>query len=334
MDKERFESRSETIGLWKAHDYVPPRGWETTSLDGLLEAVAEVCPRYAQAPEVLQLRRQVQNQLLKLRLPHAQIQELLNFKGKLPDLVLILDALFLRFKSDFPDTLRLKVIELRSAHLRAKLQLFKQGVLGFAPALAFDHRNKVLNAYLDTVQARMRGTQTSNQTLAIGTVVVGAGYALPAGTDTTLGHQLGSGLVPGEVDVNGYQTTWITHFMLTDNNGATTTVASVTDVDNKHFTLTSAAGFQIGDRIEVQSASGAVKTTISSLIGTSVVTEDAIPGLAVTNPVIQIWGESGLKGNADGTTLLTHSQFSDGGYTKTSGKSTLVESAVIERSVG
>jgi len=334
IDKERFESRKETIGLWKGFDYTPPWGWATTSLDGLLEAVSEQVPHFDRAPAVVRLRRETQALLLKLRLSHAQVRELLAFEGKQHELVPILDQLIRRFgENPLTLALRHRLLELRSARMRAKLDLFKQGVLGFAPAIAFDEHNKVLNSYLDGLQARNRGTQTANQTLQIKTAEVGAGYATPAGGDVALGHLLGVGKVPGEIDVQGYQTTWITHFLLGDNNGATTTVAAVTSPTQ--FQLTLGTGFQQGDRIEVQSSLGSIKTTITALTGgVNATVNTPVPGIAITNPVIQIWGESGLKGNADGTTLFTHSQFSDGGYTKTLHKSILVESAIIERSVG
>jgi hypothetical protein len=331
MDKERFESGKQTIGLWKGFEYIPPPGWRTTPLDGLLLATRErVDP--SRDPAVIRLRRQAQSGLLKTRMPQATVRELLAFEGKLPDLLPILNQLQAKFGRDFPDSLRKTLIELRSARMRCLLERFKAGVLGFAPTLAFDHHNKVLNAYLDAVQARMQGTQSANQTLEVQTVEVGAGYPTPAGTDTALQHLLGAGKAPGEIDVVGYQTTWITHFELADNNGAETTIAAVTDTT--HITLTSATGFANGDRIEIQTSGGSFKRTITALAGADATLDTAVTGMAITNPVLQIWGESGLKGNNDGTTLFTHSQFSDGGYTKTEHKSILVESAIIERSVG
>lgn len=327
MEKEIFRNYMQTIGLWKGWDYTPTAAYKTTSLNGLLEAVTHERPNWANAQAIVRLQRLAQGMLLKTReVSHAKIRELINWDRSLAELVLVLNA----YEKVFPSGLRRTLIELRSARMRTKLELFKSGVLGFTPQLAFDHHNRVVVGYLDAIQARMQGTQTSNQTLEVQTVEVGAGYAIPAESDTAMGHIIGSGKVPGEMDVTGYQTTWITHFELADNNGATTTVATVTD--STHFTLTSATGFQVGDRICVE-ASSPVKTTISALSGVNVTTEDPIPGLAVSNPAFQIWGESGLKGNADGTTLFTHSRFSDGGYIKKSSKSILVESAIIERGV-
>lgn len=329
MDRERLVSRKETIGTWKGVEFTPPSGWKTTSLDGLLEAVAEQCRNWDRTPAVVSLQRHARTLLLKLNISHAKIRELLTFDGKLHELMPILNQLDPKGKEM---KLRKTLIDLRSARMRARLNLFYKGVLGFQPQVAFDHTNKVMNAYLDGLQARMRATQTSNQTLEVKTIEVGAGYATPDEEDEEIGHVLGSGKVPGEVDVLGYQTTWITHFGLTDNNGATTTVAAVTNTTE--FELTDDTGFEVGDRLEVQSSLGAVKTTITDLTAGVATVNTPVPGIAISNPVIQIWGCSGIKGNDDGTTLFTHSQFSGGGYTKTVNKSILVESAIIERSVG
>lgn len=74
MDKERFESGKQTIGLWKGFEYIPPPGWRTTPLDGLLLATRErVDP--SRDPAVIRLRRQAQSGLLKTRMPQATVRE-------------------------------------------------------------------------------------------------------------------------------------------------------------------------------------------------------------------------------------------------------------------
>lgn len=329
MDRARFASYKETIGTWKGRDWTPPSGWKNITLDGILQAVVAQCPRWDRTPTIVRMRRQAQNLLLKSYVTQAQSKELLNFDGTLLELADMLNAIDPKGNETM---LRKALIELRSAKLKAKLDLFYKGALGFKPELAFDHTNLVLNAYLDASQALKLGTATSNQTLEVKTIEVGSAYSTPQETDTAMGNIIGSGKAPGEVDVNGYQTTWITHFQLSENNGATTTVAAVTSTTE--FELTDDTGFAVGDRLEVQSSLGSVKTTITDLTASVATVDTAVPGVAISDPIIQIWGESGIKGNDDGTTLFTHSLFSGGGYTKTSSKSILVESAIIERSVG
>lgn len=321
----QLKSYFETIGLWKGWDYTPNSAYRTTDLPDLLCAVAQERPNWHHNPDVVKAHRFAQNLLLKAKVSHVKIRELLNWERPLGELIEAMNSL------EIEPVLRKALVELRSAKVRAKLELFKQGVLGFTPELAFDHSNRVVNGYLDTIQAMMAGTATSNQTLEVKTVEVGAGYAVPAETDASMGHIIGTGKAWGEMDITGYQTTWITNFMMADNNGAATTIAAVTDTT--HFTLTDATGFQVGDRIYVEATGGAVKTTISALSGSDVTSEDAITGMIVTDPVTQIWGEGGLKGNLDGATLFTHSRFSEGGYPKKNNRSILVENAVLERSV-
>lgn len=321
------------LGTWRGFEYEPTREWRRAGLAELLGAVRERRPQVS--AEIRQRERACRQALLQLRLRQTAVRELLAFEGPMPELGAMIASLQRFFPAERPQEFRRfrqALLELRSARCGQIVELLKGGALGFDMVPVFDHTNRVVEGYLDTIQARQQGTATANETLEIKTVIVGAGYAAPGVADTVLGHQIGSGVVPGEELVTGYQTTWISQFGLADNNGATTTIAAITDTT--HFQLTSGTGFQVGDRIEVQATGGTVKTTILALSGgVNVTTEDVITGMALTNPIIQIWGESGLKGNADGNTMLTHSRFSDGGYTKTNQKSILVESAITQRSV-
>lgn len=327
MDKAKFTSCHKTIGRWTGWDYSPTSAWKNAGLDEILSAVAEM--KTGISVRLIQAQRYARNLLIKSRVSHAKIKELLGFEGPIGSLVEILNQLDPKGENQ---PLRKALIELRSAKIRARLDSFYKGALGFQPTMAFDHTNKVLDGYLDAVQDRMRGTQTENQTLEVKTIEVGSGYAQPVETDVAMGHIIGTGKAWGEIDVLGRQTTWITQYGLNDNNGQVTEVTEVTA--GNEFTVDDVGTLAIGMRLEVGASAGPKKVTITGVSGSSITTNESIPGLAIGNSVTEIWGESGIKGNADGTTLFTHSRFANGGYAKTQHKSILVESAIIERSAG
>lgn len=313
-------------GTWRGHEFMPTQEWHNHSFPDYLAAIREQNPHFDRTPEVAKAERKAIRLLRDFRLTRAQEMELLKFGGDVKELLRITRDKFGRVPM-----LRKALIDLRSARFRAVWNLFQNGALGFKTDIAFDHTNKVLNNYLSVIQLLMLNTDTADDTLEIKTVEVGADYTAPAATDTALGNIIGSGKAPSESDTTGFQTTWFTQFGLTDNNGATTTVASITSTTV--FDVASATGLAIGDRIEVQTSDSNQKRTISNLAGTTVTVDSALVGLANSDPVIQIWGESGLKGNDAGTTLMTRSRFGNGGYTKTSSKAIIVESALTGRSV-
>lgn len=325
MAKVRFTSGRKTIGRWTGWDYSPPSAWKHADLDEILSAVAEI--KFGISVRLIQAQRHARNLLLKSKVSHTKIKELLGFEGDINSLVEILNQLDPKGKNQ---PLRKALIELRSAKIRARLDAFYKGALGFQPTMVFDHTNKIMNSYLDAVQDRMRGTQTANQTLEVKTIEVGSGYAQPVETDESMGHIIGAGKTWNEVDILGYQTTWITHFGLNDNNGEVTEVTAL--VNTNELTVNTIGSLAIGKRIEVQASAGAKKVTITDISGSTITLSEPVTGVVIGDSIVEIWGESGIKGNADGTTLFTHSRFANGGYTKTENKSILVESAIIERS--
>jgi len=322
------------IGTWAGWGYPNmPTSMQGERLPALLSEVRSVAPNYAQTPEIVNKTREVRNLLMQHTfLSQAKINELLNFTGTAKEFAHLIDAATIATPAPVRYHLADQLEILRSMKVRRSFDLLNQGALGFTGQKDWEQHNKITDLFTTSFSKRLRGIGGVNDTLAVQSVVVGAGYSAPASTQTALDHQLSTAKTPDDSTYTGYQTTFLTSFLTADNNGAYTTVASVTSASV--FDLTSATGFSIGDRIEVNSQ----KRTIANLSGTTVTLDEALSAApTIGDTVQQIWGETGLLVNGD-SVLGTRSRIADGGYNKgnatTNPKAIFIESAITVRIVG
>jgi len=334
MQKIPAHSALGMIGTWVGWGYPDmPASMQGESINGLLSEVRERVPNYAQTPEIVNKTREVRNLLMQhTLLGQEQIRFLLGFMGTAKEFASYIEQatlpLHYAIRAKVSDELEI----LRSLKVRRSFDLLNQGVLGFTGQKDWHQHNKITDLLTTSFSKLLRGTGGVNDTLEVQSVVVGAGYSASASTQTALDHQLGSAKAPDDSTYTGYQTTFLTSFITTDNNGAYTTVATAASATS--FTLTSATGFQTGDRIEIEGQ----KRTISNLSGVTVTLDEALTGAPTVGATVQqIWGETGLLINGD-SVLGTRSRIADGGYNKgnatTNPKAIFIESAITVRIVG
>jgi len=322
------------IGTWVGWGYPDmPASMQGENINSLLAEVRSRVPNYAQTTEIVNKTREVRNLLMQhTLLGQEQIRFLLDFMGTAKEFAPYIEQatlpLHYAIRAKVSDELEI----LRSLKVRRSFDLLNQGALGFTGQQDWHQHNKITDLLTTSFSKLLRGTGGVNDTLEVQSVVVGAGYSAPASTQTALDHQLGSAKAPDDSTYTGYQTTFLTSFITTDNNGAYTTVATAASATS--FTLTSATGFQTGDRIEIEGQ----KRTISNLSGVTVTLDKALTGAPTVGATVQqIWGETGLLINGN-SVLGTRSRIADGGYNKgnatTNPKAIFIESAITVRIVG
>jgi hypothetical protein len=303
------------------------------SITGLLSEVRSRVPGYAQTPEIVNKTREVRGLLMQhTLLSQEQIKFLLGFMGTAKEFAPYIEAATLPLPGVIRHHLSDQLEILRSLKIRRSFDLLNQGALGFTGQKDWEQHNKITDLLTTSFSKLLRGTGGVNDTLEVQSVVVGAGYSAPASTQTALDHQLSTAKAPDDSTYTGYQTTFLTSFITTDNNGAYTTVATAASALS--FTLTSATGFQTGDRIEIEGQ----KRTIANLSGVTVTLDEALTGAPTVGATVQqIWGETGLLVNGN-SVLGTRSRIADGGYNKgnatTNPKAIFIESAITVRIVG
>lgn len=318
------------IGTWKGFGFPEmPAQLSNTPLSELLQIVKEKNPKYSEIPVIQNQKRLCRNLLLKnTQMSLSRINMLINFDGGAKGLR---DAWSIAAKKlDLVNEPLWEQLEvLRSMRIKRLWEMLKAGVLGFSAQEEWGQTNKVLDAYTNTLSRLMRGIGGVNDTLEIQGCVVGAGYSVPATDQTSLGHQLGSSKTPDASTYANYQTTFLTGFLPADNNGAETTISSVSGTPKQIFDITSATGFSTGDRVIINNE----KRTISDLTGTTVTLDAALTNTPVVTDVFrQIWGESGLLINGD-SALGTRARISNDGFDKTDTKGIFIESALTVRIV-
>lgn len=322
------------IGTWAGWGYPDmPVSMQGQGINSLLAEVRVQDPRYADTPEIRRMTNECRAMLMRhTDLSISKINEVVGFVGTAKEFAPYIEAVTL----PLPFAIRHQVSEqleiLRSLKIKRCFDLLNQGALGFAGQKDWEQHNKITDLLTTTLSKLLRGTGGVNDTLEVQSVIVGAGYSAPASTQTTLDHQLGTAKAPDDSTYTGYQTTFLTSFLPADNNGAYTTVATAASPTS--FTLTSATGFQIGDRIEIEGQ----KRTIANLSGVTVTLDEALSVAPTVGAEVQvIWGETGLLINGD-SVLGTRSRIADGGYNKgnatTNPKAIFIESAITVRIVG
>lgn len=347
-DKIQVQNVFGMVGTWAGFEFPGlPRSVQDTDLSVLLAEVKARHPDYAKHPPIVVQMRKCRELLLKGTLLNLRgIQDLLTFEGTAVAFRPILDQALQDYNltAQISEKARHRAIlteqleNLRGLRINRLWELMKAGALGAPAVEAWTQCNKILDTYTTTLSKIMRNIGGVNDTLKVQSCAVGSNYDLPATSQTDLGHQIGSNKAPTDSTYTGYQTTFLTSYITSENNGTETTTATVTD--SSHFTLTSATGFATGDRVIVTgtglSADGE-KSTIT-LSGVAVTLDSA---LSIPPPVgakvRRIWGETGLRINGD-SALGTRSRVSDGGYDKGNGtdvlKAIFVESAITLRIVG
>ena len=319
----KTESQFALIGTWKGWEYDVPASLRRMGLNDLLRLVREVMPNYDQTPEIQAQKVKCNNLLMReTSFNQSLIKRLTEFSGKATVFKEYLDYL------STPEALRQDLEILRSLRIRRLFDLMNSGVLGFSGREAWHQHNKITDLFTNTFSKILRGVNGVNETLEVQSVIVGAGYSVPATTQTALDHQIGGAKVPDDSIYTAYQTTFLTSFITSENNGASTTVSGVTS--SSVFDITSATGFSIGDRVEINDQ----KRTIQNLSGTTVTLDEALTAApTIGDTFLQIWGETGLLINGD-SVLGTRSRIADGGYAKDNTKAIFVESAITVKIVG
>lgn len=322
------------IGTWAGWAYPSmPASMQGESLPGLLSEVRAIVPSYADTPEILAQAREVRSLLMRHTfLSQDKIAFLMSFQGTAKGFSPFVEDAIAHLPEPAKPHLADQLEILRSLKVKRSFDLLNQGALGFTGQKDWEQHNKITDLLTTSFSKLLRGIGGVNDTLEVQSVIVGAGYSAPASTQTALDHQLSTAKAPDDSTYTGYQTTFLTSFLTADNNGAYTTVA--TSASALSFTLTSATGFQTGDRIEIESQ----KRTIANLSGVTVTLDEALTGApTVGAEVQQIWGETGLLINGD-SVLGTRSRIADGGYNKgnatTNPKAIFIESAITVRIVG
>lgn len=348
MQRLTVDSDIPVIGSWAGFTFPGLNPTiQNSPLADLFAEVRALQPDYAQQGPIQSLQARCQQALLtETRLSLRQIQELLTFTGTdkaLADVLsqALVDPCLTGTTAEDRETQRDRLGEgleqLRSLKVLRQWNLIKAGALGAPAVQQFGQFNKVLDSYTTSHSKRLRGIGGVNDTLQVQGVVVGAGYAQPATDNTTLGHQLGSMKIYQDSAYIGYQTTFFTPFYTADNNGAETTVAASPAPTLNAIQLTSATGFQIGDRITVYGANlnpDGEKRTIIALVGGLATLDSNLSGLPLVNDrVVQSWGETGLIINGNNV-LGTRSLVSGGGYAKDNTSPVFLESALTLRIVG
>ena len=301
------------IGTWRgwAHD-IPAhsRGM------GLLDLLAEVKLRKPNYDHGIPVIERLMRQCLK----YTSSFELLNFTGTAKELAFVIS----KFGPEAQYSLEL----LRSLRVERLFNLLNHGVLGWQAQEAWYQHNKITDNFTTTFSKILRGINGLNETLEVQSIVIGAGYSVPASTQTALDNQIGGAKTPDDSIYTGYQTTFLTSFITSENNGLSTTVSAVTS--SSQFDLTSVTGLAIGDRVEINDQ----KRTVANLSGSTVTLDEALTAAPTIGDVfLQIWGETGLLINGD-SVLGTRSRVADGGYAKDNTKAIFVESAITVKIVG
>jgi hypothetical protein len=332
MDTLHANSEFSLVGTWrglKSEDM--PLALQRLSLAEQLDAVREEFPGYVHHPAVHSAWCKARDLMLKAYVPRPLRSALLEFWGKSQELPILLRHLSRYVKDEFElSAICNSVDQLLSARVKRLYDMVtKEAALGFTTEQAFYQHNRILDSFSLTLSNLLRGVSPVGDYLQVGGVSLGANYATPASTQTSLGNQIGGNKAPDANTYTGYQTTFFTGFKPVDNNGLATVIDTV--VNGTEFTVLDATGLLSGDAIEV----AGFKRIVLSVVGLTVVVTEAIPALGthVGKPVIQCWGESGLRINT-GLILGTRSRFEEGGFPKTNSIALFVESGVTLRPVG
>jgi hypothetical protein len=167
----------------------------------------------------------------------------------------------------------------------------------------FEGHNLVVNKFFEHLFARLQGTPTSDQTLAVGYFAIGTNYGTsPASTDTTLVNEIFR-FVPSELYNNGTLTFYASTLIKSSQGNPTgnTTVSNATTPTTSQFSVANAASLLSGDLVEVQTSLGNYDCRITNVNGSiiTVFTLDTIDNLLPTAPAVgynvaRMYGEGGL----------------------------------------